>query len=145
MPKDGTMGNKTPAKAVIYTSRLGKTRKIAKYIAKELHADEFDLKKQSVIDLSKYDHIVLGTGICAGKPYGALVSFLNENRNQLINKKESLFISCMYDDMKGVNQLERVSSELKIRDAFFFHGKGEKNDAGMEVSVDEFIKEMLKR
>jgi menaquinone-dependent protoporphyrinogen IX oxidase len=139
------MGNKAPARAVVYTSRLGKTRKIAKYIAKELNADEFDLKKQSVIDLSGYDHIMFGTGICAGKPYGALVSFLDENKNQLMNKKESLFISCKYDDMKGVNQLERVSSELKIRDSFFFHGKGEKNDSGMEISVDEFIKEMLKR
>ena len=139
------MGNKTPTKAVVYTSKLGKTRKIARYIAKELNADEFDLKKQSVIDLSGYDHIVFGTGIHAGKPYGALVSFLEENKNQLMNKKESLFISCMYDDMKGTKQLERISTELKIRDSFFFHGKGEKNDAGMETSVDAFIKEMLKR
>ena len=136
---------KMSSKAIIYSSKLGKTRKISEYTAKELKADIFDLKKQTAIDLSKYDHIIFGTGIHAGKPYAPLVEFLENNSVQLAKKKTSLFLSCMYDDLKGTKQVERVSGELKIRDAFFFHGKGEKNDAGMEKSVDEFIGEMKKR
>jgi len=132
-------------KAIIYSSKLGKTRKIAEYVAKALKADIFDLKKQTVIDISEYDHIIFGTGIHAGKPYKPLKEFLEKNKDQLLKKKTTLFLSCMYDDLKGTKQLEAVSAELKIRDAFFFHGKGEKNDAGMEKTVDEFIKEMQKR
>jgi len=141
MQEDGKMTKK----AVIFASKLGKTRKIAEYIAKGLKADLFDLKKQTIIDISEYDHIIFGTGIHAGKPYKPLVEFLEKNKEQLLKKKTSLFLSCMLDDMKGTKQLETVSRDLKIRDAFFFHGKGDKNDAGMEKSVDEFIKEMLKR
>jgi len=132
-------------KAVVYSSKLGKTGKIATYIAKGLNADIFDLKKQTIIDLSKYDHIIFGTGIHAGRPYRKVVEFIETNRDQLSKKKVSLFLSCMYDGEKGVKQLDRVSEELKIKDASFFHGKGEKNEAGMESSVDTFIKEMLKR
>jgi len=141
MLEDGKMTKK----AIIYSSKLGKTRKISEYIAKELNADLFDLKKQTVIDMSKYDHIIFGTGIHAGKPYKPLVEFLAKNEEQLLKKKTTLFLSCMYDDMKGTKQLEKVSGELKIRDAFFFHGKTEKSEEGIEKSVDEFINEMLKR
>ena len=133
------------SKAVLYTSGLGKTRKIANYIAKGLNADVFDLKKQMSVDISRYDHIIFGTGIHAGKPYGALVDFLAKNKDQLHGKKMSLFLSCMYDGEKGEAQLKNVSSELGINDAFFFHGKGEKNGEKMEKSVDTFIEEMRKR
>ena len=133
------------SKAVLYVSSLGKTRKIANYIAKGLNADVFDLKKQRSVDISKYDHIIFGTGIHAGRPYGALVDFLTENKDRMSGKKTSLFLSCMYDGEKGETQLKNVSSELGINDAFFFHGKGEKNGEKMERSVDIFIEEMRKR
>ncbi|MCL2295495.1 MAG: flavodoxin domain-containing protein [Methanomassiliicoccaceae archaeon] len=132
-------------KAVVFSSGLGKTRKIATYVAKGLKADVFDLKKQTVINLSEYSHIIFGTGIHAGKPYGALVKFLENNKSQLSGKKTSLFLSCKLNDEKGEAQLKKVSGELGISDGFFFHGKGEKNDEGMEKSVDDFIKEMQRR
>jgi len=132
-------------KAVIFSSGLGKTRKIATYVAKELNADLFDLKKQTTIDLSEYKHVIFGTGIHAGRPYGALVEFLENNKDQLSGKKRSLFLSCMYHDEKGEAQLKKVSGELGIGDAFFFSGKGEKNDEKMGTAVDRFIEEMRKR
>ena len=132
-------------KAIVYSSSLGKTRKIAKYVAKELNADVFDLKKQTVINLSEYNHIIVGTGIHAGKPYGAAVSFLDNNKDQLTKKKTTLFLSCMLNDEKGEAQLKKVSETLGIHDAFFFHGKGERNEEGMEKSIDDFIAEMKRR
>jgi len=133
------------SKAVLYVSALGKTRKIANYVANGLNADVFDLKKQKSIDISKYDHIIFGTGIHAGKPYGAVVDFISKSKDQLSGKKTSLFLSCSYSNEKGETQLNKVSSELGITDAFFFHGKGEKNRDGMEKSIDIFIEEMQKR
>lgn len=132
-------------KAIVFSSGLGKTRKIAGYVAAELKADVFDLKKQTNINLSEYNHIIFGTGIHAGKPYGPLVKFLENNQGQLSGKKKSLFLSCMLKDEKGESQLKKVSGELGISDAFFFNSKKEKNEDGMDKSVDMFIDEMRKR
>jgi len=133
------------SKAVVFSSGLGRTRKIAEYIAAELKADLFDLKKQTTINLSEYEHIIFGTGIHAGRPYGPLVKFLENNKGQLSGKKTSLFLACMLKEDKGEAQLKKVSGDLGVSDAFFFHTKEEKNDAGMDKSVDIFIGEMRKR
>ncbi len=130
------MGNTT---AVIYASKLGKTRKVGNYIAKSINADMFDLKKQTMINMSAYNRIIFGTGIHAGKPYKSLVTFLEVNKAELAKKKTSLFICCMYNDEKGQAQCERVSGELGIAEAVFFDGKSEKNEEGFEIAVDDFI------
>jgi menaquinone-dependent protoporphyrinogen oxidase len=133
------------SKAIVFSSSLGKTKKVAIYVAKGLNADVFDLKKQTVINLSEYNHIIFGTGIHAGKPYGPLVEFLEKNKDQLKGKKKSLFISCKYDAEKGEAQMKKISEQLGISDAFFFPGRGEKNDEGLDASLDDFIKEMSRR
>ncbi|MDR1954786.1 MAG: hypothetical protein LBP82_02390 [Candidatus Methanoplasma sp.] len=132
-------------KAIGYTSMLGKTRKIANYVAKQLNADSFDLKKQTVINLSEYTHVIFATGIHAGKPYRVLVEFLENNKGQLAGKKKSLFVSCSKDGEKGEAQIKKISGELGISDAFFFPGKGEKNEDGITSAVNDFIKEMSRR
>jgi menaquinone-dependent protoporphyrinogen oxidase len=129
-----------PTIAVIYASSItGNTKKTGKYIADALKADTFDLKKQTVIDLKGYKQIVFGTGIHAGKPYGPLVKFLEKNKADLTGKKVSLYICCMFDDEKGEKQCATVSTALGIADAAFFCGKGEKDEAGFEKKVDDFI------
>ncbi|MCL2148509.1 MAG: flavodoxin domain-containing protein [Methanomassiliicoccaceae archaeon] len=133
------------SKAVVYASSLGKTRKIAAYIAKGLGADLFDLKKQTVIDLSAYGHVIFGTGIHAGKPYRPLVDFMENNKDQLAGKKKSLFISCMFGEEKGEEQMRKVSASLGVADAIFFNGKKDKGEEGFGASVDAFIKEMSRR
>jgi Flavodoxin len=132
-------------KAVVYASKLGKTRKTGDYIACELNADKFDLKKQKVIDLSEYSQIIFGTGIMAGKPYSALVEFISNNKAQLKGKKLTLFICCKHDEEKGKAQCENVSKILEIPHAVFFTGKVETTDEGFNTDVDEFIKEMKKK
>lgn len=129
-----------PTIAVIYASSFtGNTKKTGKYIADALKADTFDLKKQTKIDIKGYKQIVFGTGIHAGKPYKDLVKFLADNKAEIANKKISLYICCMFDDEKGEKQCATVSSTLGIPNAVFFCGKGEKNEAGFEKKVDDFI------
>jgi len=132
-------------KAVVYASKLGKTRKVGDYIACELKADKFDLKKQKAIDLSEYSQIIFGTGIMAGKPYSAIVEFINSNKAQLKGKKLTLFICCKHDEEKGKAQCENVSKMLEIPHAVFFTGKIETTDEGFNTDVDDFIREMKKK
>jgi menaquinone-dependent protoporphyrinogen oxidase len=129
-------------KAVIYTSKFGRTRKTGKYIANELGADSFDLKKQTIINMAEYKHIIFGTGIHAGKPFKALVEFMEANKDELSKKKISLFICCKFDGEKGSEQCKKVSDTLGIKNATFFPGKEEKNEDGFSGSVDDFIRRL---
>jgi len=124
-------------KAVIFASKLGKTRKTATHIAHSLGADLFDLKKQTIIDIGEYDHIIFGTGITAGKPSGAVVKFIDEHKKELASKRRSLFITCVMDGENGTAQCERVSKTLDIADSIFFPGK--RNKDGCSEIVDKYI------
>jgi menaquinone-dependent protoporphyrinogen oxidase len=128
--------------AIIYASKFGRTRKVSKYIAAELGADSFDLKKQTVINMSEYKHIVFGTGIHAGKPFKSVVEFIETNKDELSKKRQSLFICCKFDGEKGSEQCKRVSDELKITNAAFFPGKEEKSEEGFGKTVDDFIRRL---
>lgn len=128
--------------AIIYASMLGKTRKTAIYIADNINADKFDLKKQKTINMSEYSNVIFGTGIHAGSPNKLVVEFIENNKNELARKKVSLFMCCKYKSEKGLQQCENVGSLLNIEDATFFSGHGEKNEAGFEEAVDTFIEKM---
>ena len=90
-------GIQTTGIAIIYASSFGgHVAETAKYMAKELDADIFDLKKQTKINMTSYNRVIIGTGIHAGKPFGKVVSFVKDNKAVLDDKKTSLFICCMY-------------------------------------------------
>jgi len=127
--------------AVIYATGMTKnTKKLAEYIAKQTGADIFNLKELSTIDVSGFDTIVFGTGIHAGKPYAPLVDFLAKTKDELIEKRLFLFISCMYNDEKGDKQCAAVSQKLGLADAVYFNKKApEMNEAGFPKAVDDFI------
>ena len=105
------------SKIVIYTSKLGGTKKVANYIASKIGAEAVQLNED--IDLSKYDKIILGSGVYAGKPSKAMMSFIEAHKEQL--KDASLFVCCLYDGEKGAKQLERISELTGIADVIFFN------------------------
>lgn len=129
-----------PTTAIIYSSGIGgNTGDVSRHVADSLKADIFDLKKQTIINMSGYRRIIFGTGLQMGKPPGALTRFLEANREGLAGKKVSLFINCSCDEAKGAKQCEEVSRLLGIDDVVFFSSKSEKNEQGFDVKVDGFI------
>ncbi len=123
------------SKIVIYTSKLGGTRKVAEYIASKIGAEAVQLNDD--IDLSKYDKIILGSGVYAGKTSKAMTAFIDAHKEQL--KDASLFVCCMFDGDKGAKQLEKISEATGIADAIFFT----KTKAQMEKEdskLNEYIK-----
>ena len=127
--------------AVIYATGITKnTKKVAEYIARKVGADIFNLKEITMINLSDYDTVVFGTGIHAGKPYKQVVEFIDRNKDVLMQKRQFLFIECMYNGEKGDAQRDAVSQELGIKDAVYFNKKAdEMNEAGFPKAVDDFI------
>ena len=130
--------------AVIYATGITKnTKKVAEYIARKVGADIFNLKEITMINLSDYDTVVFGTGIHAGKPYKQVVEFIDRNKDVLMQKRQFLFIECMYNGEKGDAQRDAVSQELGIKDAVYFNKKAdEMNEAGFPKAVDDFIAEL---
>ena len=58
----------------------------------------------------------------------------------LMQKRQFLFIECMYNGEKGDAQRDAVSQELGIKDAVYFNKKAdEMNEAGFPKAVDDFI------
>ena len=127
--------------AVIYATGITKnTKKVAEYIARKVGADIFNLKEITMINLSDYDTVVFGTGIHTGKPYKQVVEFIDRNKDVLMQKRQFLFIECMYNGEKGDAQRDAVSQELGIKDAVYFNKKAdEMNEAGFPKAVDDFI------
>lgn len=127
--------------AVIYATGMTKhTKAAAEYIAGRLHADIFNLKQMTRIDISGYDTIVFGTGIHAGKPYKQVVDFIQNNKDALAGKRTFLFIECMFNGEKGEAQRAKVSEQLGIADSVSLNTKGtEMNEAGFPKEIDDFI------
>lgn len=124
---------------VIYSSFSGKTRKTAQYIAKQLNADIIDLKLQTLIDLSAYNRVILGTGVHAGHPYGKLTKFYEANRPELKEKSVTLFVTCLYKGPRAGKQITDIAHGMGISDFTYFSNRGEKNGEGVSIDADAFV------
>lgn len=85
------MRNVTSDVLVAYASKHGSTEKIAHWIGKEIRANVDVLNVDNVYNLN-YDYIILGTPIYENEPLPEMSSFINKNRNQLQDKRKSIFV-----------------------------------------------------
>lgn len=127
---------------VIFISKFGCTKNVAQYIAEKIDADIFDLRTQSVIDLSRFKRVLIGTGIYAGKPNKAAVEFVERNKGQLDGRRVGLFICCSKDGESGVEQSKNVSAMLGIENVVFFANQRKKIKNRESSEVDEYIEEL---
>ena len=129
---------------VIFASKFGCTKNAAQYIADRLDADIFNLKIQSVIDLSRFKRVLIGTGIYAGKPSKVVVEFVEQNKGQLDGRKVGLFMCCSKDDESGDEQCKNVSAMLGIENAVFFANQRKKIKDRDSPKLNEYIEKLEK-
>ncbi len=122
------------ATAVIYTTKLGSTRQVAEYIASKIGAEAIQLSDTT--DPSKYDRIILGSGVYAGKVSKKMRIFIESNKDQL--KNASLFVCCMFGDEKGAKQLAKISESTGIADVIFFDGVKDQL-SGKKKKLSEYV------
>jgi len=129
--------------AVVFTSKLGTTRRTAEHIAKELDADLIDLKKDRR-SLDGYDTIVLGSGIYFGKMSKSIRKFVDERRQELNGKRVALFVCCMFSGEEAEKQLA-AASELTgpLVSAAYISGKDKKKDPEIDAdAIAAFVKSL---
>ncbi len=95
---------------VIYASKHGTARKCASILSKKLtgKVDIQDLRAGSIPNLAKYDKVIIGGSIYAGRIQKELTAFCSQNLDALKSKKLGLFICCMFKN----------SAEAQLNSAF---------------------------
>lgn len=96
--------------AVVYKSQYGATKKYAMHIAQSLKADIYDLDRVKKIDFDKYETLVFGGGLYAGKING--IKFLAANASKLLEKNLVVFTTGIGDPGNAKN-FQNISKSLK--------------------------------
>jgi len=118
--------NKKMNTAIIFATKHGCTEKCSQKLANELKDNTTILNLESAkeIDLNHFDVLVLGGSIHAGTINRSLKKFIEKNLNQLIEKKVGLFLCCMEEGEKALEQFNNAFPEelRKISKANGFFG-----------------------
>jgi menaquinone-dependent protoporphyrinogen oxidase len=77
---------------VLYDSKRGVTEECALKISENLKCDNYNLRKNSNIDLNNYDLIIIGTPLYAGMPMSSVKKFCNNNK--ILKTKKLAFFLC---------------------------------------------------
>lgn len=109
--------------AVIYATKHGCADKCAHTLANELDINTklFNVETDNKIDLDQFDTIIIGGSIHAGMLNKKVKSYIDKNLNTLLDKKLGLFLCCMYEGEKALEQFQDVFPET-LRNKAIAHG-----------------------
>jgi menaquinone-dependent protoporphyrinogen oxidase len=95
---------------IVYGTKHGTTGRCASILAKKLTGEVtlHDLKDGEVTNLDKYDRIIVGGSIYAGRVLKAVSTFCARNKDVLKGRKLGLYICCLFRD----------NAETQLRGAF---------------------------
>ena len=90
---------------LVYESKRGSAQQAAEWIAEELGiCNLIDLKKDGIPrEISRYEAIIIGTGIMAGKAYPKVRKFIQIHKSTLLAKDLYLFITHL-EEGEGVEK-----------------------------------------
>lgn len=99
--------------AIIYATKHGCTDKCAHTLSNELNTtcDIINIESANSFDIQEYNTVIIGGSIHAGMINKKLKSFLNKNSETLLDKKLGLFLCCMYEGDKALEQLNNAFPE----------------------------------
>ncbi len=108
--------------AILYGTKYGTTEKVVELISKSIENHSKDnnesigvklinLKENDGVSLD-YDVLIIGSSVYMGKIRKEVKTFIEKNKNTLIEKHLALFI-CGANKVEGIKQIEKVfSSEI---------------------------------
>jgi menaquinone-dependent protoporphyrinogen oxidase len=109
--------------AIIYGTKHGSTHKCANTLANELGSNTklYNLEIETDVNLSEYDTIIIGGSIHAGAVNKNVKKFIDKNIDILIQKKIGLYLCCMYEGDKALEQFQNSFTE-DLRNKANAHG-----------------------
>jgi flavodoxin len=143
--------------AIIYASKTGNTKKIAESLSQKINIDCYELNNDNCnnINIEKYDTIILGSGVYAGKLHKNLINFIN-NIN-CSDKKNFSFIITWFgrgnSDKTAFDQGKNILTQKNhivnndyfkcFGQGFGFIKKGHPNDKDIDNAL-KWIKDVVK-
>ena len=104
--------------AIIYASKTGTSRKIAKALIDKIKGDviTIPIAKAKSACLLKYDFIIIAGSIHYGRIQSEIKSFVNKNSKTIQGINYGLYITCINDDKKE-EYLNKSFGEETVRNA----------------------------
>jgi menaquinone-dependent protoporphyrinogen oxidase len=98
---------------IAYMTRHGCAEKASELLEGKMNDDVtiINLKKDSKPNLSKFDTIIIGGSIHAGKIQKGIKNFCQKNLNMLLKKRLGLFLCCMEEGEAAQKQFDDAYSE----------------------------------
>jgi menaquinone-dependent protoporphyrinogen IX oxidase len=110
-------------KIVIYKSNTGFTEKYANWIAEDLHCDVVSLDRITILEIIKYDVIIFGGGIHAGKING--IKFIKDNTTAFENKKVIVFATGATPSIpEEIERFKNINLHENTNISFFYFQSG---------------------
>ncbi|MGM0367764.1 MAG: flavodoxin domain-containing protein [Actinomycetota bacterium] len=105
-------------KAILYATRYGCTEQCSNILAGYI-SGEVELKNlgKENVDVDKYDIVIIGGSISAGKINKEISSFCQNNLEALLNKKIGLFLCCLREGEEAEKQFRDAFPEQLIKKA----------------------------
>ena len=99
--------------AIIYSTKHGCADKCAHTLANEIETNTalINLESSTDANLSEFDTIILGGSIHAGMINKRVKKFIEKNYDKLLDKKLGLFLCCLFDGEKALEQFQDAFPE----------------------------------
>lgn len=109
--------------AIIYSTKHGCTDKCAQALSNEFETETklVNLTLTTNINLSEFDIIIIGGSIHAGMINKSIKNFIKKNHDILISKKLGLFLCCLFEGEKALQQFQDAYPD-SIREKAIAHG-----------------------
>jgi len=108
--------------AIVFMSKHGTTEKVVKIISEHLihyNYEIFNLRNNKSPDISKFDLVIIGGSIHAGKVQHSVKHFCISNAETLLTKKVGLFLCCMETGDKATQQFNNAFPAVLRQHAFY--------------------------
>lgn len=117
---------------VAYATKYGTTKSIAERVATEVPGGKaVEIAGDRTPDPGRYDLVVIGGPVYAGKILSTVPKYCEEHRDVLTRVPVALFVSCLYQGEQAVQQLEAAFPPWILSRAFGRY------TVGGEVRFDE--------
>ncbi|MCK9559341.1 MAG: flavodoxin domain-containing protein [Candidatus Marinimicrobia bacterium] len=95
---------------IVYATQHGCTEKCAENLARQLAGEVriVDLKKVKKPALDQFEIVIIGGSIHAGRIQKKVRKFCIDNRVRLMSKRLGLFLCCMEEGEKALEQFDQV-------------------------------------
>jgi menaquinone-dependent protoporphyrinogen oxidase len=109
--------------AIIYSTKHGCADKCAHTLANEIETNTalINLELSTDANLAEFDTIIIGGSIHAGMINKKVKKFIEKNQEKLLTKKLGLFLCCLFEGEKSLQQFQDAYPE-DIRNKAIAHG-----------------------